>query len=130
MPTALIKGSHPNWVNWRDLLTLCAHWNEGWHKILPRCFIIKGKFYANYFKLKGHTQLKSLNIAWIQFGIKSSLDVATVHKGKVLRWTILLIYLCCNWINNTVHETIINATHVIHKQHDTNGKKLDISWDI
>jgi len=24
MPTALIKGSHPNWVNWRDLLTLCA----------------------------------------------------------------------------------------------------------
>jgi len=65
---------------------LCVHsWNEGWHKILPRCFIVKGKFYANYFKLKGHaysTQFfeHCLSIAWH----KISLDVATVHKGKVL----------------------------------------------
>ena len=27
-------------------------------------------------------------------------------------------------MNNTVHETIINTSHVIHEQHDTNGKKI------
>ena len=46
MPTAgltligLIEGTY----------SLCVRsWNEGWHKILPGYFIIKGKFYANYF---------------------------------------------------------------------------------
>ena len=37
MSTALIKGYHHNWGN------------EGCHKVLLRCFIIKGKLYANYF---------------------------------------------------------------------------------
>ena len=44
MPAALIKGSHLIGLI-EGTYSLCVHnWNEGWHKILPRCFIIKGKF--------------------------------------------------------------------------------------
>ena len=49
MPTVLIKGAHLIELI-KGTYSFSKHsLNEGWHKIISRCFIIKREFYANYF---------------------------------------------------------------------------------
>jgi len=54
-------------------------WNEGWHKILPRCFIIKGKFNANYFK-------------WVLYGgmIKPSCGTTITTTCWLMNWCVAI----------------------------------------